>query len=66
MPVTPAYFFTLLLGIWVLSVVGCIALGILCYRLLAERRCLQAQLEERAMPRPVSNSSASEWHTNTG
>ena len=43
---TPAYIFTILLGIWVLSLVGCIVLGIVCYRLIAERKRLRARLAQ--------------------
>ena len=49
MPFTPAYIFTLLLGIWVISLVGCIALGICCYRLVADRRRLRACLKQADM-----------------
>lgn len=42
---TPAYIFTLLLGIWVLSLVGCIALAICCYRLIVDRGRLLLRLE---------------------
>lgn len=48
---TPAYIFTILLGIWVLSLVGCIALGIVCYRLIVDRGRLLLRLE-RVMARP--------------
>ncbi len=45
MLLTPASIFTLLLGISVLSLVGCIALGIFCYRLLVDRGRLLLRLE---------------------
>jgi hypothetical protein len=48
---TPAYIFTLLLGIWVLSLAGCIALGIFSYRLIVDRGRLLLRLE-RLMTRP--------------
>lgn len=44
--VTPVYIFTILLGIWVLSLVGCIALGIFCYRLIVDRGRLLLRLEQ--------------------
>jgi hypothetical protein len=57
---TPAYIFTILLGIWVLSLIGCIVLGVVCYRLLGERRRLRARLAEVAIVQPVTSPSALE------
>lgn len=48
---TLAYIFTILLGMWVLTLVGCIALGIFCYRLIVDRGRLLLRLE-RVMARP--------------
>lgn len=48
MPFTPAYIFSLLLGIGVLSLVGCLALAIFCYRLLVDRGRLLLRLERSA------------------
>ncbi|MFT4037605.1 MAG: hypothetical protein QM692_05445 [Thermomicrobiales bacterium] len=47
MLLTPAYIFILLLSIGALAVVGCIVLGVMCWRLLAERRRLRRELGER-------------------
>lgn len=45
---------TLLLGIWLLSLVGCIALAIVCYRLVLDRRHLRGRLEPLEMrPSPA-------------
>ncbi len=43
---TPGYIFSILLAIWLLSLIGCIVLGIFCYRLVADRRHLRARLEQ--------------------
>ncbi|HYP19027.1 MAG TPA: hypothetical protein VEY08_03055 [Chloroflexia bacterium] len=56
---TPAYIFTILLGIWVLSLVGCIMLGIACYRLLSERKRLRARLSQLdALPPSAQRENA--------
>lgn len=48
---TPAYILTILLGLWVLSLIGCIALCIFCYRLIVDRGRILLRLE-RVMARP--------------
>ena len=53
MPFTPAYIFSVLLGVWVLSLVGCIALAIFCYRLLIDRGKLLLRLEQATAQPPV-------------
>jgi hypothetical protein len=55
---TPAYIFTLLLAVWVLSLIGCVVFGIACYRLLDERRRLRAQLDQVAKRQPFIQSNA--------
>ena len=45
MLLTPAYIFSILLGIWALSLVGCVALAIFCYRLIVDRGRLLLRLE---------------------
>ena len=42
---TPAYIFTILLGIGIVSLVGCIALAVFCYRLIIDRGRLLLRLE---------------------
>ena len=54
---TPAYFFTLLLGIGVLSLIGCIALGIFCYRLIVDRGRLLLRLERLGAQPPWAHAS---------
>lgn len=49
---TPAYFFSILLGLGVLSLIGCILLGILCYRLIVDRGRLLLRVEELIAQRP--------------
>lgn len=43
---TPAFIFSILLGIWVLSLVGCLGLAIFSYRLLVDRGRLLLRLEQ--------------------
>jgi hypothetical protein len=52
MLITPAYMFTLLSGIRVLSLVGCITLAIFCYRLTVDRHPLPGRPEQREMRHP--------------
>ncbi|MEZ4564437.1 MAG: redoxin domain-containing protein [Thermomicrobiales bacterium] len=40
------YIFIILLGIWMLSIVGCVALAILCYRLVVDRGRLLLRLDQ--------------------
>ena len=56
---TPAYIFTILFGIWVLSLMGCIMLGIVCFRLIVERKRLRARLAQLDALPPGAQ------HTNT-
>ncbi|MCA9879654.1 MAG: redoxin domain-containing protein [Thermomicrobiales bacterium] len=52
MLVTPAYIFTILLGLWIFSIAGCIALSVFCYRLILDRGKLLLRLE-RIQAQPV-------------
>lgn len=51
---TPGYLFILLLSLGALAVIGCVVLGVVCWRLLAERRRLRRELAARSENAAVS------------